>query len=93
MTVGPDPATVATAVVQMAREGRFTDIEELFAPPLWETVAAGALRTGWESQIPKLGSIITLPPVRQRGGSRCGFGTADSRTGLAGPRLRCSWPA
>ncbi|WP_246843080.1 hypothetical protein [Allokutzneria sp. NRRL B-24872] len=31
---------MATAVVEMARDGRFADIEQLFAPSLWKGVLA-----------------------------------------------------
>jgi dienelactone hydrolase len=62
-----DPATVATAVVEMARHGRFADIEQLFAPPLRAVVSAEVLRTGWESQgrVVAVGAPVSEP--RQAG--------------------------
>jgi hypothetical protein len=44
----------------MAREGRFADVEELFAPRLRAAAPSPALRVGWESQISRIGSIITV---------------------------------
>jgi dienelactone hydrolase len=58
--MGEDPAAVATAVVEMARGGRFADIEELFAPRLRAAAPSPALRVGWESQISRLGSITAV---------------------------------
>jgi hypothetical protein len=42
--VGADPAATALAVVEMMREGRFAEIEELFAPVLRAQVSAETLR-------------------------------------------------
>jgi dienelactone hydrolase len=60
MTVGTDPAAVAAAVVAMAREGRFSDIEELFSPRLRAAAPSPALRVGWESQLSRMGSIVAV---------------------------------
>lgn len=60
MTVGTGPAAVATAVVAMVRDGRFADIEELFAPPLRAVASAETLRVGWESQISRIGPICAV---------------------------------
>ncbi|WP_228641598.1 alpha/beta fold hydrolase [Microtetraspora sp. AC03309] len=61
-----DPAAVATAVVEMARDGRFADVERLFAPPLRAVVSAETLRVAWESQISRIGPISAVgTPVRE----------------------------
>ncbi|MEV0353145.1 alpha/beta fold hydrolase [Nonomuraea sp. NPDC050680] len=60
MTMGMGPAAVATAVVEMAGNGRFADVEELFAPPLRAVVSAEALRVEWEGLISRIGSISAL---------------------------------
>ncbi|NJP93060.1 hypothetical protein HCN51_27035 [Nonomuraea sp. FMUSA5-5] len=60
MTMRTDPAATATAVVEMARSGRFTDVEALFAPPLRAVVSAEVLRAAWESQLSVLGAISAV---------------------------------
>ncbi|MFJ2032990.1 hypothetical protein [Streptosporangium sp. NPDC087985] len=47
MAVGADPVATAVAVVEMACEGRFAEIEDLFAPPLRAVVSAETLRVAW----------------------------------------------
>ncbi|WP_433193648.1 serine aminopeptidase domain-containing protein [Nocardia sp. CA-107356] len=63
MTIQTDPATVATTVVAMLREGRFDELEELFAPALAAAVSADTVRTGWLSEAAKTGEIRTLGEV------------------------------
>ncbi|MCG5220878.1 alpha/beta fold hydrolase [Streptosporangium soli] len=60
MTMETDPAAIATAVVEMARNGRFADIEKMFAPPLRAMVSAETLRVAWESQILRIGAISAV---------------------------------
>src|SRR5262249_49989853 len=60
MTVGADPAAVAAAVVGMAREGRFLEIEALFAPRLRAIVSAETLRVHWATEISRLGGITAV---------------------------------
>ncbi|MFI9552798.1 alpha/beta hydrolase [Nonomuraea endophytica] len=60
MTMGTDPAAIATAVVEMARSGRFADIETLFAPPLRALVSAETLRAAWENQLSSSGAISAV---------------------------------
>ncbi|MEU0570988.1 alpha/beta fold hydrolase [Nonomuraea sp. NPDC005983] len=55
-----DPAAVAMAVVEMARNGRFANIEEVFAPPLRAVVSAETLRVEWESQTSRVGPISAI---------------------------------
>ncbi|MGO1052868.1 hypothetical protein [Crossiella sp. CA198] len=60
MTVGADPVVLATAVVAMAREGRFAEVEELFSPGLRAAAPTPALRVGWEGQLARLGAIVSV---------------------------------
>jgi dienelactone hydrolase len=60
MTVSTDPASVAIAVVGMAREGRFVDIEALFAPPLRAVVSAETLRVNWATESSRIGAITSV---------------------------------
>ncbi|MER5644020.1 alpha/beta hydrolase [Streptosporangium sp. NPDC002524] len=55
--MGVDPLKIATEVVEMARNGRFADVEKLFAPPLRAVASAETLRIGWESQHSRIGAI------------------------------------
>ncbi|OXM44845.1 alpha/beta hydrolase [Amycolatopsis alba] len=57
MNLGPTPAAAATAVVEMLHEGRFDEVEALFAPPLRAVVPAGALRAAWTAETGKHGSV------------------------------------
>ena len=58
--VGTSPATVAMAVVEMAAEGRFADVEELFAPRLRAAASAETLRVGWEGEISRIGPVSAI---------------------------------
>ncbi|MEW9554856.1 alpha/beta hydrolase [Nonomuraea sp. NPDC050783] len=55
-----DPAAIATAVVELARHGRFADIETLFAPPLRAAASAETLQVAWESQLSRIGAISAV---------------------------------
>ncbi|MEV0228251.1 alpha/beta fold hydrolase [Nonomuraea sp. NPDC050786] len=55
-----DPAMVAAAVVEMARDGRFAEIEERFAPPLRAVVSAQTLQAEWERQTSGIGGISAI---------------------------------
>ncbi|WP_436763174.1 serine aminopeptidase domain-containing protein [Streptosporangium sp. V21-05] len=64
MSVETDPAAIAATVVELARSGRFADVEKLFAPPLRAVASAETLRVGWESQVSRIGAITaTGTPV------------------------------
>ncbi|WP_431932631.1 alpha/beta fold hydrolase [Nonomuraea jabiensis] len=77
-----DPAATATTVVEMAREGRFTEIEGLFAGPLRAQVSAEALRAVWAAQIGTVSAVgepacepiraglvrVSVPVTCERGG-------------------------
>jgi uncharacterized protein len=60
MTTGTDPAAIAAAVVAMAREERFTEIEELFAPRLRAVVSAETLQIGWAGEISGAGPVSAV---------------------------------
>ncbi|MGW4956309.1 alpha/beta hydrolase family protein [Nonomuraea sp. NPDC004186] len=77
-----DPAATATTVVEMAREGRFTEIEGLFAGPLRAQVSAEALRAVWAAEIGPVSAVgepacepiraglvrVSVPVTCERGG-------------------------
>lgn len=52
--------TIATTVVEMARDGRFGEIEPLFAPPLRAVVSAETVRDAWGAEINKRGPVSTI---------------------------------
>jgi hypothetical protein len=63
------PTETASAVIEMAQQGRFADISERFAPQLRPMVPPEALRTAWESEVAKHGSIISVgAPVSEPAG-------------------------
>jgi hypothetical protein len=45
MTMETDPATTALAQVEMARSGRFEEMEDHFAPPLRAVVSGETIRS------------------------------------------------
>lgn len=51
------PAGAALAVVDMARNGQFTELCERFAPPLQPMVSAGAIRAEWEAVLAQHGPV------------------------------------
>lgn len=57
MTTEIEPEAMAATVVAMLRDGRFDDLERLFAPELADAVSADTVRTGWNSEIAKIGEI------------------------------------
>lgn len=64
--MGADPIEVAVVVVEMACEGRFGEIEDLFAPPLREVVSAQMLQIAWTAEIGRRGSVSAVGrPVGQ----------------------------
>ncbi|MEU8663184.1 alpha/beta hydrolase [Actinoplanes philippinensis] len=63
------PEDVALAVIDLARAGRFADIEARFAPPLRAAVPADTLRTAWAAEIARIGSDWTVgTPVTEPAG-------------------------
>jgi dienelactone hydrolase len=51
------PAEVAKMVAEMARDRRFTEVGDLFAPPLRAAVSTEALRVAWAAEIGKSGAV------------------------------------
>jgi uncharacterized protein len=63
--------TRAANVVMMLRDGRFDELERLFAPELAAVVSADTVRTGWNSEIAKIGEVRavgepTVTPLGER---------------------------
>ncbi|GIE77419.1 hypothetical protein Aph02nite_33690 [Actinoplanes philippinensis] len=60
---------VALAVIDLARAGRFADIEALFTPPLRAAVSADTLRTAWAAETARIGADWTVgTPVTEPAG-------------------------
>jgi dienelactone hydrolase len=51
------PVAISVALIAMAREGRFAEIRDMFAPQLQILVSADALRIGWSGELDRLGPI------------------------------------
>lgn len=51
---------IANTVIEMALNGQFTEIEDLFAPQLRVVVSAETLRDAWLAEINKRGTISTI---------------------------------
>ncbi|MCS7483309.1 serine aminopeptidase domain-containing protein [Umezawaea endophytica] len=62
--LGIDPVGTATAVVEMMRDGRFAEVEELFAPRLRAVVSADALRTAWTVEVERRGPVTAIGAPR-----------------------------
>ena len=58
--MGTDAPAVATAVVEMARDGRFAEVEALFGARLRAAVSAGTLRAAWLAEQAKLGQVTGI---------------------------------
>ncbi|MCP2361191.1 dienelactone hydrolase [Nonomuraea thailandensis] len=70
MGTAGEPAAVAVSVVEMAVEGRFGEIEELFAPSLRAVVSARLLQTAWLGEIGKRGGVSVVgQPVSEAAGA------------------------
>ena len=55
-----DATAIATRVVELARNGRFAEIERFFAPPLQAVVSAETLRIGWGIELGKCGPVSAI---------------------------------
>jgi uncharacterized protein len=55
-----DAVTIAGTVVEMARAGRFAEMEWLFAPSLRAVVSAETVRDAWGVEISKRGPVSTI---------------------------------
>jgi uncharacterized protein len=54
------PVAAALAVIELAQEGRFTEIQQQFAPQLQPMVPAEALRAAWEGELAKHGPVASV---------------------------------
>src|SRR6516164_861505 len=54
------PEAAALAVIDLARQGRFAEITEMFAPQLQPMAPPEALRAAWESQVAKTGPVAEV---------------------------------
>ncbi len=58
--------TKGAAVFQMAQEVRFSEICELFAPPLRPMVTPEVLGAGWSAELDRLGPVSSIsPPISE----------------------------
>jgi uncharacterized protein len=53
-------AAAGLAVIEMARQGRFEEIRERFAPQLRPMVPAGALQAAWEAELARNGQVASV---------------------------------
>ena len=54
------PEAAALAVIDLARQGRFAEITEMFAPQLQPMAPPEALQAAWESQVAKTGPVAEV---------------------------------
>jgi dienelactone hydrolase len=66
----PDaPAPTALNVLELAQNGRFADIHDLYAPPLRPMVPAEALQATWDAEIGRVGPVSSVgTPVSEQAG-------------------------
>ncbi|MGN9845873.1 serine aminopeptidase domain-containing protein [Nonomuraea sp. H19] len=70
MTTGTEPAAIAVAIVEMAQQGRFAEIEHLFAPPLRALINAEVLQVAWVAEMGKRGPVSAVgEPVSEQAGA------------------------
>jgi len=63
------PTTTGLTVLDMAQAGRFTEIHELFAPPLRAMVPPAALQAAWAAEIGRRGPVTFVgTPVSEPAG-------------------------
>ncbi len=63
-------AAAALALVRLADQDRFTEIQERFAPPLRPMVPAQALRSAWEAEVDGSGALVEVgTPVTEPAGT------------------------
>jgi dienelactone hydrolase len=58
--VDTGPLEIAASVIELLRDERFSDIEELFAPRLRAAVSAQTIRTAWTAEAVKTGPIVAV---------------------------------
>ena len=63
------PAQRGLAVLELAQAGNFTEIRDLFAPPLRTIVSADALAAGWTAELDRQGRVSSIGvPVSEPAG-------------------------
>jgi len=63
-------ASTGLAVIDMAMKGRFTEIREMFAPPLRVMVSAETLRAAWTAELDRHGPVSAIgTPMREADGT------------------------
>ncbi|GAA1281996.1 hypothetical protein Psi02_38200 [Planotetraspora silvatica] len=60
MAPGIGPGATGVGVAEMARDGRFAEIEDLFAPPLRAVVTAERLQAAWAAEVGRHGSVSAI---------------------------------
>lgn len=55
-----NPVAIAIAVAEMARDGRFKGIEDLFAPQLRAVVSSETLQAAWMNELERNGPVTTI---------------------------------
>ena len=58
MTLG-GPAERVLATIEMAQEGRFEEVRDLFVEQLRPMVSVEALRAAWDAEMTQLGTICS----------------------------------
>ena len=59
MTLG-GPAERVLATIEMAQEGRFEEVRDLFVEQLRPMVSVEALRAAWDAEMTRLGTICSI---------------------------------
>lgn len=68
MTTLTEAEVIAVAVVDLARRGRFREVEGSFAPGLRALVSAESLRADWTGELARTGPVQTIgAPTREPG--------------------------
>jgi hypothetical protein len=60
MTAASDPAATARALAELARDGRFDEVEDRYAAPLRAAVAPGTLRAAWAGEVGQRGGVLAV---------------------------------
>jgi len=68
-----DPAEIGTVVVNLILEGRFAELEELFAPRLGTVVSADTVRSGWATALAGTGPVTAIGQPATRPGPEDGL--------------------
>jgi dienelactone hydrolase len=70
MTASTGPEPTALAVLQLAQEGRFAEIRDMFAPSLRALVAPAALQAAWAAELGRHGPVASIgTPVIEPAGA------------------------